>query len=89
MRAVSWTRALPVAVAVTVGGVEAQEVVNAPTFQQVIDLNQVGGVAVAPDGMAVAYTVRSTDWDENRYDTEIWLARAGQRPLPADPDGGW
>ncbi len=55
---------------------EAERVVEgAPTFREVLDLRSVGSVAVAPDGSAVAWTVRSTDWDENRYDTEIWLAK--------------
>ena len=47
-----------------------------PSFEEVISLHRVGGVAISPDGAAVAYTVRSTDWEKNRYDTEIWLAPA-------------
>lgn len=72
------------------------------SMEDVVSLETAGGVAVAPDGSAVAYTVRSTDWDENRYDVEIWLARRGQEPFQltrtADgssntprwsPDGSW
>ncbi|MCG6988001.1 MAG: S9 family peptidase [Gemmatimonadetes bacterium] len=79
-----------------------QEVAGAPSFRQVLSLRSVGGVAVAPDGSAVAYEVRSTDWDANRYATEIWLVRPGSAPFqltrtakgssnsPAwSPDGKW
>ena len=48
---------------------------SAPSFRQVLDLTSVGSVAVSPDGSAVAYTLRTTDWQDNSYDTEIWVAR--------------
>jgi dipeptidyl aminopeptidase/acylaminoacyl peptidase len=80
----------------------AQDVPGAPSFRDVLSLASVGQVALAPDGSAVAYEVRSADWDANRYDTEIWLARPGRAPLqltrnakgssssPAwSPDGRW
>ena len=31
-------------------------------------------LALSRDGRWVAYTVRQTNWDENEYDTQIWLA---------------
>jgi len=61
--------------------VRAQDVPGAPSFREVLSVRSVGGVAVAPDGSAVAYEVRSTDWDANRYDTEIWLVRPGSEPF--------
>jgi dipeptidyl aminopeptidase/acylaminoacyl peptidase len=48
-----------------------------PTIEDIISLRSVGAVQVSPDGKAVAYTVQTTDWNENRYDTEIWLWREG------------
>lgn len=73
-----------------------------PSFRSVIDLKSVGSPAIAPDGRAVAYTVRSTDWTGNRFTTEIWLWREDQRdPLQLtraaggsqsprfSPDGRW
>ncbi len=67
-----------------------------------MDLHDIGSAVIAPDGNAIAYTVRSTDWDENGYDTEIWLVRLGEDPFrltftskgsstsPAwSPDGRW
>lgn len=73
-----------------------------PTFEDVISLRSVGNAQLAPDGKTVAFTVQSTDWNENRYDTEIWLCRPGSKPFPLthhikgnsvapqfSPDGQW
>jgi dipeptidyl aminopeptidase/acylaminoacyl peptidase len=51
--------------------------VPGPSFRSVIDLRSAGSAVIAPDGRAIAYTVRSTEWGDNRFDTEIWLWREG------------
>jgi dipeptidyl aminopeptidase/acylaminoacyl peptidase len=79
--------------------VQAQYV---PTFEEVISLRGVAGVTISPDGKDVAFGVGSTDWNENRYDTEIWLSRNGGAPYQLtntpkgnssnrafSPDGRW
>lgn len=48
-----------------------------PTFEDVLSLRSVGGVQIAPDGKAVLYSVRSTDWKNNRYDNELWVSVEG------------
>src|SRR5262249_28888690 len=45
-----------------------------PTVDDLISLKHVGSPALSPDGRLVAYTVRETNWDENVYKTEIWIA---------------
>jgi dipeptidyl aminopeptidase/acylaminoacyl peptidase len=73
-----------------------------PSFEDMLDLQDIGSAVVSPDGRAIAYTVRSTEWDDNRFDTEIWLVRPGEEPIqltrtakgsstsPAwSPDGRW
>ena len=45
-----------------------------PTIDALISLRRVGAPAISPDGKWVAYTVRETNWDDNVYETEIWLA---------------
>jgi uncharacterized protein (TIGR01244 family) len=45
-----------------------------PTVDQLIALKRVGSPALSPDGKLVAYTVREVNWDENAYETEIWIA---------------
>jgi dipeptidyl aminopeptidase/acylaminoacyl peptidase len=76
--------------------------VPGPSFKDVLGLSDIGGAVIAPDGRAVAYTVSAADWDENRYDTEIWLVRVGEEPFQLtrtgdgsstspqwSPDGRW
>src|SRR5881628_4260717 len=46
----------------------------APTVDQILSLKRAGAPEISPDGRRVAYTVRETNWDENAYETEIWLA---------------
>ena len=73
-----------------------------PSFEEVISLRSVGGVTLSADGKHIAYTVQTTDWNENRFDTEIWLSKNGSSPFqltntaknsstnPAfSPDGKW
>jgi dipeptidyl aminopeptidase/acylaminoacyl peptidase len=45
-----------------------------PTIDDLISLKRVASPALAPDARWVAYTLRETNWDENTYETEIWLA---------------
>jgi Tol biopolymer transport system component len=48
--------------------------VPAPTIDQLVELRRVTSVALSPDGRLVAYVVREANWDENAFETEIWLA---------------
>ena len=49
----------------------------APTIDQLVELKRVTSVTLSPDGTLVAYVVREANWDENAFETEIWLADAG------------
>ncbi len=73
-----------------------------PSFLDVLSLEYLGGYDLSPDGTAVAYEVRSPNWDENRYDREIWLWRQGRDAIRLtrspkgtsrsprwSPDGRW
>lgn len=55
--------------------------IEGPSFVDVLTLKSIEGAQIAPDGSAIAYTVKSTDWDENQFDTEIWLVRDGENPF--------
>jgi dipeptidyl aminopeptidase/acylaminoacyl peptidase len=52
------------------------------SFEQWLSLKSVGAVAVSPDGKHVLYSVTSTNWKDNTYDSEIWLSRNGEAPFP-------
>jgi len=62
---------------------------HVPTHEEVISLRGLVGVTISPDGKSVAFGVQSTDWNENRYDTEIWLSKNGGTPfqLTSTPKG--
>ena len=49
---------------------------TAPAVDDLISLKRVGAPSISPDGKSAAYTVRETNWEENSYETEIWLAEA-------------
>src|SRR5262245_24455734 len=49
---------------------------TAPTVDQILSLKRAGAPEISPDGQLVAYTLRETNWDDNAYETEIWLADA-------------
>ena len=46
----------------------------APSIDDLLNLKRVGSPALSPDGGAVIYTLRETNWDDNEYETEIWIA---------------
>jgi dipeptidyl aminopeptidase/acylaminoacyl peptidase len=48
----------------------------APSVDQILSLKRAGSPQISPDGRWVAYTVRETNWDDNAYETEIWLVEA-------------
>lgn len=96
---------LSLGVALSVGAgvpLAAQDLPGMPSFQEVLSLEGVGSTEISPDGRMVAYTVRSTDWEKNGYDTEIWIASAEEEPFQLtrnaegsstspqwSPDGRW
>lgn len=45
-----------------------------PTATQVLSLKRAGSPDISPDGARVAYTVRETNWEDNSYDQQIWVA---------------
>ncbi|MBX2817848.1 MAG: S9 family peptidase [Saprospiraceae bacterium] len=62
---------------------------QAPSFEEVISLQSVYGPSISPDGKHVLFSRSSTDWEENRFDREIWISQNGDRPFPLTntPDG--
>ncbi len=84
------------------GALGAQTPVPGPGFKEVVSLESAGNPVISPDGRHVAYTVRNADWKENRFRTEIYLAREGEAPVQLtraakgnstsprwSPDGEW
>jgi dipeptidyl aminopeptidase/acylaminoacyl peptidase len=49
---------------------------HAQTVDQILSLQRAGAPQISPDGRFVAYTIQRTNWDDNAYETDIWLADA-------------
>ena len=73
-----------------------------PHFEKTISLQSAYDARISPDGKHVLFQKRTTDWQNNRYDRELWLAKSGSQPIQltnnADgnssnarwsPDGQW
>ena len=75
--AASRFRVTTIAVAVALSAINVSSQVPAgPSIDDVINLKRVGSPAISPDGQQVAFTIRETNWDENAYETEIWIGDA-------------
>ena len=45
-----------------------------PNIDQSLNLKSVSTPRISPDGRYVAYQVQKTNWEENAFETEIWIA---------------
>jgi dipeptidyl aminopeptidase/acylaminoacyl peptidase len=51
------------------------------SFEKWLSLKNVGSPLISPDGKTVIYSVNSTDWANNSYDSELWMWKEGIEPL--------
>ena len=51
------------------------------SFEKWISLKGVFAPLISPDGNTIVYTVGTTDWSNNSYDSELWMVREGLPPL--------
>jgi len=81
--------------------VKSQELKN-PSFEEVISLQSISNALISPDGKHIVFVASSADWEENRYDSELWLSKNGGVPFQLtnnlknssnnpkwSPDGKW
>jgi dipeptidyl aminopeptidase/acylaminoacyl peptidase len=75
---------------------------HTPSLEESLSLKTIAGARISPDGRFIAYRVRETDWKENSYVRQIWLANVatgasfqltrGKKSSDApewSPDGRW
>lgn len=80
----------------------AQTTSRVPTINDLLTVQSAGGAEISPDGRWVAYTVSETDFKQDAFFTQIWLAEsAGGRNFQLtrgekassnpqwSPDGHW
>ncbi|MDX1479649.1 MAG: S9 family peptidase, partial [Saprospiraceae bacterium] len=78
------------------------QALHVPTFEEVISLRSVSSPQISPDGRHVLFSLNTTDWENNRYDSEIWISKDSGDPFPLtntsdgrsfdakwSPDGTW
>ena len=60
-----------------------------PSFEEVISLRSISNPQMSPDGQHVVYQSRSVDWENNRYDTELFISKNRDEPfqLTYNPEG--
>ena len=51
------------------------------SFEKWVSLKNSASPIISPDGKAIVYTVTSTDWATNSYDSEIWMYKNGGEPF--------
>ena len=51
------------------------------SFERWISLKGVGSPVISPDGKTIVYSISTTDWTNNSYDSELWMAKDGETPL--------
>ena len=51
------------------------------SFEKWISLKGVFAPIISPDGKTIVYTVGTTDWSTNGYDSELWMVRDGYPPV--------
>jgi Tol biopolymer transport system component len=51
---------------------------HVPTIDELLELPELSDPQISPDGEYVAYVVRTPDWEQNEYVSQIWLAGVNQ-----------
>lgn len=88
--------------AAVVAGAQTPAAGKAPTIDQSLEMFNVNAPEISPDGRRVIYEQGRTNWENNSFDTELWIAnadgderhlltvRAGSSASAAwSPDGKW
>ncbi|WP_115462893.1 S9 family peptidase [Winogradskyella aurantiaca] len=52
-----------------------------PNFEDILSLESVSNAQMSPNGQYVVYLVQSTDWENNRYDRELWISNGSEPPF--------
>jgi dipeptidyl aminopeptidase/acylaminoacyl peptidase len=68
-------------IAIIVGAFAVDCAAQTPTIEQSLNLKSASAPSISPDGRYVAYQVQKTNWEENAFETELWIAvtSTGQR----------
>src|SRR3954454_271930 len=48
---------------------------STPTIDQSLSMKSAAGAQISPDGRYVAYVVTQTNWEDNEFTQQIWIAQ--------------
>ncbi len=72
----------------TAAALAAAPDIPGPDFKTQLSLRDAGGPRISPDGSRIVFSVRRTDWENNRFDSELWMAAGSEVfPLTSTPGG--
>jgi dipeptidyl aminopeptidase/acylaminoacyl peptidase len=74
----------------SLSGLAEQKENKAPSFEDILSLQMPGSPIISPDGLFILFTVRETDWDNNKYLNQIWMvdsAAGKKRQMTFDEKG--
>src|SRR5262245_16573014 len=71
-----YKRAIALALIVITFALSVQAQKRVPAIDDLLNVKSLGGAQISPDGKYVAYTVNETDWKQDAFVTQIWLANA-------------
>jgi dipeptidyl aminopeptidase/acylaminoacyl peptidase len=66
---------------ISIGFVAGAQKNASVSFEKWVSLKNVSNPLISPDGRTVVFTVTSTDWANNAYDSELWMSRDGETPI--------
>jgi dipeptidyl aminopeptidase/acylaminoacyl peptidase len=68
-------RTFPTAlIAIIIGALAFDCAAQTPSIEQSLNLKSASAPSISPDGRFVAYHVQRTNWEENAFETELWIA---------------
>ena len=56
-----------------------------PSIDQSLEMKSVQSAEISPDGRFVAYTVQETNWEDNEFVQQIWIAMLATRRREEGP----
>jgi dipeptidyl aminopeptidase/acylaminoacyl peptidase len=99
--AACWLLAIPAAAEQAAKGAEAPAS-STPTIDQSLEWKSVFNPKISPDGKRVVYEVQNTNWEENAFERNLWIAEIATGESHAltsakksstdaswSPDGNW
>lgn len=61
-------------IAIILGALAVDSTAQTPSIEQSLNLKSASAPSISPDGRYVAYQIQKANWEENAFETELWIA---------------